>query len=286
MKVEELAAELKKLKIEDVSFAEWENANYQTYAQEFDHLLERFDRKELSKAVPYVFEKSPKGISRQELVHSLKAVLKNVMHHPVFAYGFWNNHSGMLGATPEELFRRDSKNLISTMACAGTKARGNNEDMLLHDPKELHEHELVVKDVSQALSCYGRVQKGQRQLKKLSRLVHLLTPIELHLDTDISFETIVSAMHPTAALGAVPRNAGKQWLVECAKRTPRGRYGAPVGVIYQGLSLCLVAIRNMQWNREETKLFAGGGVVPGTTVQREWQEIQLKLSSIKELLKR
>ena len=64
------------------------------------------------------------------------------------------------------------------------------------------------------------------------------------------------------------------------------RYGAPVGYIEEGGkdSRCLVAIRNMQWKDNWIGLGAGCGIVPESRLDLEWEELQLKIQSIKEIL--
>jgi menaquinone-specific isochorismate synthase len=60
-------------------------------------------------------------------------------------------------------------------------------------------------------------------------------------------------------------------------------FSIPTG---QGTSetLCLVAIRNMQWDENGSRMGAGCGIVKESLPEREWQEVQQKLSSIQIML--
>lgn len=261
----------------------WESSPYADYEKTVDDLLQRFASGELRKAVPYITERTTSKINAAQILLSLKRMAAFAHKHPVYLYGFWDQHSGLLGATPEVLFKITGSHL-ETMACAGTRARGCDAGAIADDPKEVREHELVVDDIYEALSPYGKIHIGKREVRPFNQLVHLVTEIRLEMKHANSFEQLVTAMHPTAALGVIPRQPGRHWLAAYGKTMPRGRYGAPVGFIGSDQSICLVGIRNMQWDNQGAKVMAGGGVVPGSTPEREWGEIQLKLKAIKELL--
>lgn len=286
MPLSELAQALSGLK---ASFAPpmrtWQSTPRSSFCQSVDDLKKAFEQKTLVKAVPYAKEHSAGAFCRDQLIHSLKHVIAYAVEFPVHLYGFWGEDAGMLGATPEILFSLQQGTLLQTMACAGTRARGPDEGLIAKDLKELYEHRLVVQDIATSLSPYGELSIGTQQVRPFNRLVHLVTPIHLKMEKPVAFAQIVHAMHPTAALGAIPREAGREWLCAFAENIePRGRFGAPVGYIKGRDGACLVGIRNMQWDKEGISLYAGCGVVPNSLAEREWDEIQLKLKSIKESL--
>ena len=92
-------------------------------------------------------------------------------------------------------------------------------------------------------------------------------------------------MHPTPALGAFPRRPGMEWLKEYQQKIDRRRFGAPVGyAIEDAQAKCYVAIRNVQWTKNQMLLAAGCGIVATSQYDAEWAEIKLKLQAIKEML--
>jgi menaquinone-specific isochorismate synthase len=112
-----------------------------------------------------------------------------------------------------------------------------------------------------------------------------MTPLSAKFTKDISFDAIVKALHPTPALGALPRIPGQQWLQEQDVNLPRYRYGAPVAIQEANKkTTCAVAIRNVQWDNNWMGLGAGCGVVLGSQFENEWNELQLKIASIKKTL--
>jgi menaquinone-specific isochorismate synthase len=283
----ELAAVLSPISDSRSSFS-WQPPEWQVFEHSVNELKDLFKKQLLLKAVPYVFEKSDQKLDQLQLCTSLKCALDFANRHPVHLYGFWDHTEGILGATPEILFRMHNipSPVLETVACAGTSSSGQASEILAHDPKELYEHQLVVDGIVSALSPFGLVEIGKRTLLPLSRIVHLSTPLVVKLHRMTEFTRIVHAMHPTAALGAIPENEGWKWLKNYQKKIPRRRHGAPAGYAFpeQGRSGCLVAIRNMQWHKNQIWIVAGCGIVPESQLEREREEIQLKIRSIKELL--
>ena len=65
----------------------------------------------------------------------------------------------------------------------------------------------------------------------------------------------------------------------------RNKYGAPFAVQFpNGDFISVVAIRNIQWDRREIILGAGGGVVVESQLEKEWLELQGKRNSVKSLM--
>ena len=173
------------------------------------------------------------------------------------------------------------------MACAGTVGDQRDASLLLTDPKELHEHQLVVEGIRDALSSFGRVEVRPSHLLRLSRLVHLATPIIVHLQSSsFTYAQIVQALHPTPAVGTFPKEKGTAWLNQYQTQVGRGRFGAPCGVLFPDLarSSCFVSIRNVQWSENGMQIGAGCGLVAESLPDLEWAEINLKLRAIKEML--
>ncbi len=261
----------------------WHNPYHSHFQNAFVDLKQAFRDNILQKAVPYVFELSPSVLDWEKLTQSLQRVLSSAKSQPVHIYGFWDKHSGMLGATPELLFsyHPEESRILHTHACAGTIGDGETFSL---SAKELEEHNLVIEGIKEALSEFGQVDVGQRQELHLPHLKHLITPIEMKLSKPFDFDAIVRALHPTPALGAFPKQPGISWLHDYQLNVHRNRYGAPVGCLYKSQSLCYVAIRNMQWDSNGIKIGAGCGIVAGSQFESEWREINLKLRAIKDQL--
>jgi menaquinone-specific isochorismate synthase len=263
----------------------WTNNYKSLFYRTFDELKQQMAAHELDKAVPFVFESTQGAMSTYQLKQSLYSLLKYIREYPVYIYGFWNQSEGMLGLTPEILFRYNGDNQLQTMACAGTCRHGDNIDNFLSDTKQASEHQCVIQGINETLASFGKVHIGTRQLLSLPNLNHLVTPISVNLYDQPVFDKIVKALHPTPALGAFPRIPGMQWLKSYQRYIQRERFGAPAGFLtHEGSAACYVAIRNVQWNQARMYIGAGCGIVPASQCESEWAEINLKLKATKDML--
>jgi menaquinone-specific isochorismate synthase len=276
---------LREMKMQSKTY-KWVNPYQPLFEKTFHTLQQKFAAREIDKAVPFVYEKTQTPMGKDQRIQSLVSVLNYCMVNPAYLYGFWDEQEGILGATPEILFRYSDDNTLETMACAGTISTQGDSKSFLKDPKELHEHQLVVEGMKSSLSPFGDVKVDEIKLLKLSRLTHLVTPITVVLNAKTTFEGIVKALHPTPAVGTFPRKEGLGWLDEYQKHIDRKRFGAPVGLVFpeSKQACCYVSIRNIQWDEKEIRIGAGCGLVAASQCAREWAEINLKLQAIKEML--
>jgi len=261
----------------------WEDPNQSQFEDVFYALMGCIEAGILKKGVPYSFLRSNEKMSRMKLKRILQSAIDFAGRFGGMIYGFWDDKGGMIGVTPETLFKVEG-NHLQTMALAGTKSREFPREALLSDPKELHEHQCVVDGIKESLLPLGSVDVGELSILELPTFYHLKTPIQVALNHIPALESLVKYLHPTPALGAIPKGPGKIWLEKMAELEPRGRYGAPFAYQEGNSVLAVVAIRNMQWGKAGIRLGAGCGVLKGSQCDREWQEIQLKCASIKTIL--
>jgi menaquinone-specific isochorismate synthase len=284
---DELHLSLTSLISEKVSL-KWHCPYQEFFKSACENLLLNIHSKKLQKAVPYIFEISPTRLTSDQLVYSLRSALNYMKENPAYLYGFWEDSQGILGVTPEILFSlssRQNKWIIETSALASTRKKESPWN-LLEDKKSLLEHTLVVEGIAESLKEFGFVYTGETEELMLPHLTHLHTPLHAMTSKKPDVIKLIHALHPTPALGAYPRSEGSRWLKDYQQNIDRKRFGAPVGFFnqesHQG---CLfVAIRNMQWFPHEILIGAGCGVVQGSRIEKEWEEINLKIQAIKEML--
>lgn len=198
-------------------------------------------------------------------------------------YGWSFGEEGVLGATPEPLFSfREGE--LTTMALAGTRSLARARE-LLDDPKEQAEHQMVVDDIAAQLAPFGPTRVGPTSVVELPGLAHLRTAIGVHPPAFPEFEEIVAALHPTAALGASPRNhAATEWLRRADTGINRREFGAPFGALLpDGEALCLVGIRNISWRGRQVRVGAGAGVLAGSRMEMERKELARKREQVRRL---
>ncbi|MGE0764433.1 MAG: chorismate-binding protein [Bdellovibrionales bacterium] len=254
----------------------WQEPEPQIFNQEIKEILNAITSGQLRKAVPIVMSPSDRLPSLEEKMKWWAQTF--LVPSRWIAYGGWWQDEGLMGLSPEILFSTQT-GWTETMALAGTAP--NPGPPLLESEKDLHEHQLVVQDITRQLSQLGEVKSTPTREWALGKLKHLRTDLSVEAGAD--FMQLVRLLHPTAALGVAPRQAGLGILQKSAYASKRRRFGAPFGVSLPGeMGLCCVAIRGLQWHEGKTWLSSGCGVVAGSDPAREWQELNLKRSVVAE----
>jgi len=261
----------------------WQEPRSEDFACSLEFIQKRIARGEIQKAVPVVFARSPQTVTAIERAQMILTLLQ--APDTLSIYGLWQNDEGLLGASPEVLCEY-SDGLLQTMAIAGTCPVNENSERLnlLEDAKEMHEHQLVRDDIVQMLETYGSVQVGQTHVLKLPTLSHLKTDIQVRCQAKPDIVALIQALHPTPALGVAPRQAGYHWMQTLPGQEGRRHFGGPFAFISASQSVCLVAIRNIQWNKNQTLIGSGCGVVAASEFAREWRELEQKRQSVKKIL--
>ena len=246
-------------------------------------MLQKIQRKEIQKAVPVIFARSEQTPSARDLVQMILQLTK--APDTLYIFGCWKDGEGVLGATPETLFDFQD-GILKTMALAGTcpKSESSQRESLLNDPKEMQEHLLVVEDLKNRLAQWGDVQVTKPGILELPTLYHLKSDFVVRCQGTPDFLTLAKELHPTPALGVAPLSAGYKWMAQYPGQEERRGYGAPFAFFSNNEALCLVAIRNLQWNKHESMIGSGCGVVAASELEREWRELFQKRLSVKKIL--
>ena len=192
--------------------------------------------------------------------------------------------SALIGASPERLLTV-RQNQLRSDALAGTTPWGPGASELLQSAKDRHEHDLVVDTITAVLRRAGLNPCRPRhpRLARHGQLVHLHTPITAHLQGEQPL-AVAAALHPTPAVAGLPRKEAMGWL-RSLEPFERGHYAAPIGWIDSAGDADLrVAIRSGTLRGSQLELTAGAGLVRGSTVERELQEVALKLGVLQQQL--
>jgi menaquinone-specific isochorismate synthase len=213
-------------------------------------------------------------------------IISQIIHEQPESYLFGIERGELLffGATPERLVKVEKRNAYS--ACvAGSIKRGKTAeedqalgDYLLNDPKNLGEHRYVVDMIEHTFkkNCSDYKVPKHPKLLKIRDIQHLFTPVEGKLLNGATILQLVKHLHPTPALGGVPRNKAMEIIRENEKMN-RGMYAAPIGWMdAEGNGEFVVAIRSAALTRDKAYLYAGGGIVSDSNPQTEYEETLVK----------
>lgn len=249
----------------------------------FESACSNVKGEEIQKIVPYAQKRAFLEMTPSRLLGRLRSALEYLHTHPKTAlYGCWNEGKGVLGVTPEILFRMELGKPIETMACAGTLKEGENWQ---NNHKLLKEHQLVIEGIKADLSELGTLQVGRTDLRTFSSLAHLVTPLQFYPKGALSLSPLIEKLHPTPALGGFPKEQSLQQLRLYAEKFPREGFGAPFGILQEdGRCVFYVAIRNMEWTFQEIILRAGCGITAESVLEDEKKEAENKFSAIKGIL--
>lgn len=259
---------------------EWFTPEASDFASVFHEITTEIRAGAFEKTVPVVVERGRLA----SVPGNTLAAAASACGRPHSAYAFVEGDRGFAGTSPEMLLSVRGRHL-ETMALAGT-ARVEEREVLEVDDKEIREHEYVVQALVSKLGDLGEVNRESRGITELGSIVHFHTPIHVDLFRDESPDALIRRLHPTPALGPLPRTTGTMArLIGWRERLGvPGGFGAPFGAVVDGAFHALVAIRGVWWQGRDISLPAGVGVIEASRLVNEWRELRLKREAVKARL--
>ncbi len=199
-----------------------------------------------------------------------------------------------LGASPEVLAEVTADGHFHTVALAGTQplVPGRRPQEAIWRQKEIEEQALVARYI---VNCFKQLrlrdyhETGPRTVAA-GQLLHLRTDFEVDLRNVPAAASLGTDMlrllHPTSAVGGMPKAAALDFLRrhEGYDRAYYSGFLGPVNVAAPGVSRLFVNLRCLQVRAEEAILYAGTGLTVDSDPLREWQETELKLTTVGAIL--
>jgi menaquinone-specific isochorismate synthase len=198
-----------------------------------------------------------------------------------------------IGASPERLVRV-SKGVLETEALAGSIRRGAgaSEDAalagtLLRSEKDRREHQHVLAAITARLEHLGLAPEyaAEPGLRRLANVQHLHTPIRAALPENVRLLAVLAALHPTPAVGGAPLAAAVA-AIRGLENFPRGLYAGAIGWSNaRGGGEFFVGLRSALVDGGMARVYAGAGIVAGSTPEKEFAETELKFKAMLEALR-
>ena len=195
-----------------------------------------------------------------------------------------------IGASPERLVRV-AGGRMHTEALAGSAPRGlsASEDAtlargLFNSEKDQREHRLVLEAIARRVADLGikLEHAAQPRLLALANVQHLHTPVSADLPAGVHILDLLARLHPTPAVGGVPREAALQTIPQL-ESFARGLYAGPIGwVDHRGGGEFFVGLRSALIDGHTATAYAGAGIVAGSTPENEMAETELKFRALLE----
>ena len=215
------------------------------------------------------------------------------MYPRLFVALIYTPQSGMwLMATPEILLRGE-QGKMQTMSLAGTQ-KAKPSRTIADYPIEGVEWSQKNRDEQQYVTDYIenciKAFSDDYQLKgpyttMAANLYHLRTDICFHLRDEGRLGDVIDALYPTPAVCGIPKDEARRFILQ-HEHQPRKYYSGFVGPVSpQGKTQLFVSLRCMNILPDGTcELYAGGGLLKESEMEKEWKETEAKMQTIRRVL--
>lgn len=194
-------------------------------------------------------------------------------------------------ATPEILLESSSKGL-HTMALAGTRPcmpdspEPDSCDALQGwDAKNIKEQQLVADYIMSSLkNCSDAMRVSGPYTIRYGNIEHIRSDFYFRKNSDTRLGNIVSALHPTPAVCGLPSRSALDFILK-NEHDDRQYYSGFCGPCYGEDDFhFFVTLRCMKLAGQEIELFAGGGILPDSDEDEEWNETMMKMQAMKHCI--
>ena len=215
------------------------------------------------------------------------------MYPRLFVSLVYTPQSGMwLMATPEILLKGE-QGKMQTMSLAGTQ-KAEPLRTIADYPIEGVEWSLKNREEQQYVTDYIedciRAFSDDYQLKgpyttMAANLYHLRTDITFLLRDEGKLGDVIHTLYPTPAVCGIPKDEARQFILQHEHQS-RKYYSGFVGPISpQGKTHLFVSLRCMNILPEGIcELYAGGGLLKESEMEKEWKETEAKMQTIRRVL--
>ena len=201
----------------------------------------------------------------------------------------------LISNSPELQLKVENGNIIIRPIAGTSKGKGKTKEEakvlredLENNPKEQAEHIMLV---DLARNDIGRIAiPGSVRVSKLmnteefSNVFHLTSSVEGEILGEINTMKLFKSTFPAGTLTGAPKVRAMEIINEL-ENEERGPYGGAFGFFeFNGNILSSITIRTILRKDEDLYLQASAGIVADSKDYLEWNEIQHKTETIKQVL--
>ena len=222
-------------------------------------------------------------ISRRELLNynGLKINLTQTFlnlckaYPNAFVYFFIKEGKCWMGAFSEILGKFNKKNSqFETMSLAGTISVNDN-----WTKKEIEEQKPVTNFIRNVLGKFSENMEQSETYDHVSgNIKHLRTDFKAQI-TQENLENIISELYPTPAVCGIPKDLCQN-AIEQFEKYPRKLYAGYIKVETEEYIQYFVNLRCAEFFKNAALIYVGGGITAESSVEKEWQETELKAEAI------
>ena len=251
----------------------FEEENQNDYQEKLANVIGFIKQNNLSKLV----------ISRRELlnynglqINLTQTFLNLCKAYPnAFVYFFIKEGKCWMGAFSEILGKFNKKNSqFETMSLAGTISVNDN-----WTKKEIEEQKPVTNFIRNVLGKFSENMEQSETYDHVSgNIKHLRTDFKAQI-TQENLENIISELHPTPAVCGIPKDLCQN-AIEQFEKYPRKLYAGYIKVETEEYIQYFVNLRCAEFFKNAALIYVGGGITAESSVEKEWQETELKAEAI------
>ncbi len=179
------------------------------------------------------------------------------------------------GATPEILLAGEGLRW-RTMALAGTKKADDQEPW---DEKNIEEQGIVARYIQERLAPFCRdIDAEGPRASRAGAVQHLRTDFSFTLAGGASPADVAEALHPTPAVCGVPKEEASRFI-QASEGCQRRYYAGFLGPWSGSRGALYVNLRCMELAQDSVALYAGGGLLASSSLEKEWQETCQKMKT-------
>lgn len=275
-----------------------ESEEYALYSQNFEcfhHELEQgtFQKIVLARCSTLQMAEDEQGHVRDMAFYEDIFMKTCLMYPRLFVALVYTELSGMwLMATPEILLRGEGCELM-TISLAGTQKAVPSRTVADYpvegvewSEKNQEEQQYVTDYIKQCVKTFtDDFTVAGPYTTMAANLYHLRTDISFRLHSNHCLGDVIQALYPTPAVCGIPKNEARQFILEHEGQS-RLYYSGFVGPLSpDGKTNLFVSLRCMNILEDGScKLYAGGGLLKESEMEKEWAETEAKLQTIKQVL--
>lgn len=213
-----------------------------------------------------------------------------------YMFYFSGDDGEIAGASPETLVKlKDGR--LHTFPLAGTRKRGRTqeedlalEDELMHDEKELAEHNMLVdlgrNDIGR-ISRFGTVKvEKYMAVERFSHVMHIGSTVSGLIREDKDALDAVDAILPAGTLSGAPKLRACE-IINRLENNKRGIYGGAIGYLsFTGSLDTCIAIRLAFSKNGKVFIRSGAGIVADSRPENEYRECIQKAAAVKDAVLR
>ena len=186
-----------------------------------------------------------------------------------------------IGATPETLLNRMPDGEMVIMALAGT-AKSEAGKPVEWGQKEIEEQRYVSDYIKLRLSELGisSFMEEPTQTVTAGNMAHIRTIFRIPVGEADEVAELIKGLHPTPAVCGLPKAEAYRFIEQVEQHDRRFYTGYLGPWRLNGMSTLFVNLRCAEITNDKISLFVGGGLTAASNPEKEWQETELKATTL------